>query len=301
MPRLQVPALSRKASRLITWIVALAAVAALFLLAAGLDRLELRPGQSFDPAALPRAEGGPSAGGLKLTDPFLTFMVVTAGVLFGVSLIVVLRSPADRKMVGRYALTVLILAASLGLAIGLYRRPETAAVTATPLFPGTPAPGLNHPPPSATGSTGMPVTYTPPATSGWLGFAVALLAILGLGGLVFAAWRATRMPQEEIADIARSALGDLAAGRNWEDVVVRCYADMSSALSQRRGIKRQEAMTPREFAARLEQAGFPPGAVGTLTQLFEKARYGSRHSSSADSRQAIDALQAILQAMESQP
>jgi len=144
----------------------------------------------------------------------------------------------------------------------------------------------------------VPVTYTPPATPGWLGYAVTLAVILGVGGLVYGVWRSSRVPQNEIVEIARSALGDLAAGRHWEDVVVRCYADMSRALRQQRGIERQEAMTPREFAARLEQAGFPAGAVRTLTHLFEMARYGSRQSGPAESQQAVAALEAIMQAME---
>jgi hypothetical protein len=278
--------------------VAAGAVAALFVLAAGLGGLELRPGQTFIPAGLPTTPRGPSAGGFKLPPSFLTIFLLVTAALFLFSLVVVLRSPQDRKSIGRYLVRLLVFAAIVALAVDLYRRPERVEVAVTPV-PGPPAPVAPNLEPPAVQPTGIPVPYTPPATSGWLGFGIALLVIVGAGALVYGAWRASRVPENEIVEIARSALSDLRAGHDWEDVVVRCYADMSTALSQRRGIARHEAMTPREFAARLEEAGFPAGAVRTLTRLFEKARYSSHHSSSAESQQAVDALQAIMQAMES--
>jgi hypothetical protein len=296
--RPKLPALGPRLGRLGTLALPVAAVAALFLLAASLGRLDLPPGRPFrlpERAAVPGPVG---IGGIEL--PLIVWAIILAlmGVMVLIALVVVLRSPPERKRVGRFLFWALLLAAIGTVTLGGPREPLIVAPTPTPV-PGPPAPFESQPAPPGIGPTGVPVTYTPRAAPGWLSFAVALLAVLGVSVLLFGAWRSARVPQNEIADIARAGLDDLRAGRAWEDVVVRCYADMSTALSQRRGIERQQAMTPREFAARLEKAGLPPAAVRTLTHLFERARYGGRQSGPAESQQAIDALQAIMHSIES--
>jgi hypothetical protein len=95
-------------------------------------------------------------------------------------------------------------------------------------------------------------------------------------------------------------LKDLSAGRDWDDTVIRCYARMSEAVDQERGLHRQQAMTPQEFASRLEQAGLPSEPVRRLTRLFEKARYGGRKSSREDVNEAVTCLTAILHAVGAQ-
>jgi hypothetical protein len=96
-------------------------------------------------------------------------------------------------------------------------------------------------------------------------------------------------------------LKDLSEGKDWDDTVIRCYARMSEALDKGRGLHRQQAMTPQEFASRLEQAGLPSEPIRRLTNLFEKARYGGRKSSREDVNEAVTCLNAILHAVGAQP
>ena len=51
---------------------------------------------------------------------------------------------------------------------------------------------------------------------------------------------------------------------------------MSRVLHQQRGIRRHQAMTPREFVVYLEEVGLPTEAVMRLTELFEQVRYGAK-------------------------
>jgi hypothetical protein len=219
-----------------------------------------------------------------------------AASLFLFSLIAVIRSPQERKRFVTYLGQMLVYLAIIGMVIVLYRQQEEPI--ALEEQSGAPAAAARSvsPPPAAELVTPVPVT--PPAPPGWAGYTVALLAILFVAALGVGIWRMSREPENEIVEIARSAIGELSAGRAWEDVVVRCYADMSAAVSRRRGLERPQAMTPREFVVRLEQGGLPGDAVRTLTQLFEQARYSPRQSSPADVQRAMDCLSTIVQAAE---
>ena len=104
----------------------------------------------------------------------------------------------------------------------------------------------------------------------------------------------TRKPLDEIAKIARSSLDDLSSGRNSSDVIINCYLRMSDVVSSRRQLQREIAMTPHEFALRLEQAGLPGDAVNRLTRLFEGVRYGDRKTGPKDINEAVTCLKTIL-------
>ena len=96
------------------------------------------------------------------------------------------------------------------------------------------------------------------------------------------------------AQEARQAVQTLAAGSDLKDTVLRCYRDMNRALSQQRGINRQQAMTPREFAAYLAGIGLRDEHIQRLTRLFENVRYGTYTASERDKREAVDCLNAIV-------
>jgi hypothetical protein len=106
--------------------------------------------------------------------------------------------------------------------------------------------------------------------------------------------RHAEQPLDEIARIARSSLDDLASGRNSSDVIINCYLRMSDVVSSRRQLHRDIAMTPHEFALRLERAGLPGDAVNRLTRLFEAVRYGDRKSAPKDITEAVNCLKTIL-------
>lgn len=145
--------------------------------------------------------------------------------------------------------------------------------------------------------------FEPPPVTPWLSLAVSLglaLVLVALAWTLVRWWDrrskflALQRPLEDIAKIARASLVDLEAGRAWDDVILESYHRMSQAVEKRRGLFREEAMTPSEFALRLERAGLPGDAVRRLTRLFERVRYGARTSTEAEIREASACLNAIL-------
>lgn len=163
----------------------------------------------------------------------------------------------------------------------------------------TPAPSAS---PDGTGDMLPMPEFVPPQVSPTftylISFAFALLWLAVLWGL-YRGWRkyqASRndKPLDEIARIARSSLDDLTSGRNSTDVIINCYLRMSDVVSNTRQLHRDLAMTPHEFALRLERAGLPADAVGRLTRLFEGVRYGDRKSGPKDVNEAVSCLKTIL-------
>lgn len=103
---------------------------------------------------------------------------------------------------------------------------------------------------------------------------------------------------DEIADIARTALDDLSKNKESRNVIIRSYTRMNAAVNQYRGIAREEAMTPSEYASHLEKEGLPGEAIYGLTQVFEKVRYGGQSVSSEEVKEAKQCLTSILKACE---
>ena len=103
-------------------------------------------------------------------------------------------------------------------------------------------------------------------------------------------------PLKEFSRIARALLDDLADGVEWEDVIVRSYVQMSEVVKERRGIERDEEMTPHEFASRLVDAGLPPAPVERLTRLFEFVRYSSHKAGEAEMAEAVECFNQIASA-----
>jgi hypothetical protein len=147
----------------------------------------------------------------------------------------------------------------------------------------------------------MPVFEAPqvsPAFSYLISFTFALI-LLVVVWLLYRGWQRymgfnKSRPLDEIARIARSSLHDLSSGRNSSDVIINCYLRMSDVVSNKRQLHREIAMTPHEFALRLEQAGLPGDAVNRLTRLFESVRYGDRKSGPKDVNEAVGCLKTIL-------
>jgi hypothetical protein len=147
----------------------------------------------------------------------------------------------------------------------------------------------------------MPVFAAPqvsPMFSYLISFAFALI-LLAVVWFLYRGWKRYMVlnqskPLDEIARIARSSLNDLSSGRDSSDVIINCYLRMSDVVSSKRQLHREMAMTPHEFAVRLEQAGLPGDAVTRLTRLFEGVRYGDRKSGPKDVNEAVTCLKTIL-------
>lgn len=145
-------------------------------------------------------------------------------------------------------------------------------------------------------------TFQPPEISPMLSYLVsfgfALLWIAVIWGL-YKGWKKyvalnTKKPLDEIGRIARSSLDDLSSGRDSSDVIIKCYLRMSDVVADKRQLRREIAMTPQEFALRLERSGLPADAVRRLTSLFETVRYGDRKSGPRDVNEAVSCLNTIL-------
>ena len=276
---------------------AAAVIVSLFLLSASLNSLELKRGESF---ALPTlSEAASVAPVIEFPTALFDAFLVLLGIALLVSLVMVLRSPRDRRLVLRNV-GLFLLVAAVGLLVSSHYRPEEElAMQATPQA-RAPSPVSGPSQAIEDSGTPVPVSFAPPVVPGWVRYAVTL-AIIGLAGAFgYLVWSLLHTPKEQLHEITRLALDDLFAGRDWEDVVIRCYADMSAAISRRRGVGRHQAMTPREFAVRLERIGLPPNSVSRLTRLFEQARYGSHQSTPDQVREATDCLAEIMGAMGSE-
>jgi hypothetical protein len=162
---------------------------------------------------------------------------------------------------------------------------------------------------AAAGSSQLPgaaevfIANPPP----WLVQAASLLVgALVAAALVYAALALLRQRERRKADAtalvrvarqAQQALDQIQSGADLRNTVIRCYAEMSQALRELRGIQRSQAMTAREFELALAGAGLPAVSVRSLTRMFEAVRYGPAVAGAAEERQARDSLQAILTAI----
>ncbi|HLO29322.1 MAG TPA: DUF4129 domain-containing protein [Anaerolineales bacterium] len=141
--------------------------------------------------------------------------------------------------------------------------------------------------------------HVTPLVSYLISFGIALLLIGLVWGLNhfwsrYRAWWSDPKPLDALAAIARSSLGDLSAGVNSGDVIINCYLRMSEVVADKRKLRRYDAMTPHEFALRLEQAGLPGEAVRSLTRLFEGVRYGDHRSGPKETKEAVACLTTIM-------
>jgi hypothetical protein len=287
-------------TRHLTLLVAVLAIAALFLLASSLNNLEIGPGERL---ILPtQQEVVPEIYGRHHWDGavFFRILIFLALTLFLVSLVVVIRSAENRKRAIKLIVQNMLMLAGFVLMIALLSNiynPEVEDEDTTPA--GT---FFLIPPPTTTDEQepAKPVEYSPPPQPSGLIFIITLLLILAAGASAYWFWRLKHPQKQQLHKIARKALDDLAmsGSRDWQDIVIRCYADMSSTVSQRMELQRNKSMTPAEFSSRLEKAGLPSKPVHNLTHLFEKARYGSQQSSTGDVQEAMACLSAILQAVE---
>jgi hypothetical protein len=277
------------------WIVLLAilGLGALTVLATSLDHVPFNEAERFgsnEPMQLPPISLRPVTDAMA-DIPLWKQLVVWGLVTLMVVLIGMLFSPEMRKRLLRLFLrTSLIVLATFFLLKNYGDRlfgfqtfagsggPEDAAIA-------QPIPEFQPP-------------QISPVVSYLVSFAFALLWLVVMW-VLYQGWKKyvalnTKKPLDEIAHIARASLRDLNSGRDTSDVIINCYLRMSDVVADKRKLQRGIAVTPHEFALRLEHAGLPGDAVRRLTRLFEMVRYGDRRSAPKDVSEAVNCLNTIL-------
>ena len=265
---------------------------AVVLLAAGLSSVEMNPGQPFY-AVFPRSDPSSSLPFIQdnSMQSLLRLLIAASFVLTPVAIIFIILNPEARQRIIRNAVTLFFMTAALFII--LQRLGPIMENLQGVAEAGAPMAGDDAPPIlAAPGFVTSPPQWVTIALT-----AAVLMIVLGLGAYI---WHRTRpregAPLEMLALEAQEAIREIQQGSDLKDTVMRCYLDMSRILSEERGIRRDEAMTPREFERRLRSTGLPSAPIERLTRLFETVRYGAQTPGSEEEQEAINCLTAIAEA-----
>jgi hypothetical protein len=275
-------------------LIAALGLASLLVVSIGLPELAFRPGRPVGRAESATVQLAVRETMDRLEDVLWWEQLILWGILFLLVLLAgMLMTPEGRRRLMRSFLRL----AAFFWAVQYIMEHNGDLLTQLTL--GLEASGVS----AAAGDGGPPPVFEAPQISPGLIAVVSLALAVGLT-LAFTAarrwwdrtqaFRRMRPQNESLAEIARASLTDLSTGRALEDVILECYARMSRTVEMRRGLSRQESMTPGEFAARLERAGLPGEAVQGLTGLFERVRYGGHPTTPAEKSRAVECLNSIL-------
>jgi hypothetical protein len=279
------------------WIILLAVLAlgALAVLASGMDQIPFHEAQQYSQKEAASVEEGVSANdvieawtSIPLWKQVALWILI--GILFIITAIMMTPEMRKRMLLFFFRLTVTMIAIyyylknyGAHLLSALNVNGLASAEGGTPVD-AIPAPVFEPPPPSST------VSYL-------ISFVFALLFILAIW-YIYRAWKKylaiNTSSLKEIASIARTSLREISSGRDSSDVIINCYLRMADVVADKRQLRREIAMTPQEFALRLERAGLPGDAVQRLTRLFEAVRYGDRKSGPREVNEAVGCLNTIL-------
>lgn len=278
------------------WIALLAVLAlgALTVLAVSLDDVSFEKGQQFGSS---EATPAPAVSMQEMTNAWEqipAWKIILLWTVLGLLVILIglLLSPQERKRIFLIFVRMVLIFYTLLYILQNYgdkflfllETPAVAGAQQADAVNVQPAPEFQ--PPQIT-----------PLISYLISFGFALL-ILVIAWLLYRGWKkyfgSSHRPLSEIANIARSSIRDLNAGRDTSDVIVNCYLRMSDVVADKQKLQREAAMTPHEFSLRLERAGLPGDAVRRLTRLFEMVRYGDKRSAPKDVSEAVNCLNTIL-------
>ena len=271
--------------------LAMLSILLLVMLAASLDNVAFEPAQRF--FAINETRGSFWEWTRSIGEPAdltLGEVMLVAGSLLPIFVFLLLiLSPEARKRFIKIMLRVGVTAWAIYYVLTRGILPEGLFIQAQNADLENASQAVQTPPP-----------YTPPVIPNLVLYLVSLLAMLAIvagGFFLYRLLQPSRSPLRSLANAAHSALRDLSSGRRWDDTVITCYMRMNTAVGEHRGLFRQSAMTPAEFAHRLEASGLPSDPVRRLTRLFEKARYSQHATSEEDVNEAIACLSSILNAV----
>ncbi len=280
-------------------LVSIIVLAALFLLAAGISQVQFAPGSlatfGFGPTPTP-SQVSPAIQNDSMLE-ILRIAYIVGIILLPILIITLIVSKRARKQFLRSLIGVLPFILLLFVFKKMTEQAGKPTAEPAPVSPPG-APNLAN--------AGKLITITAAAPPAWLivgatvGVAIIITAIIA--GIAWYFLQRNRKEENSlglIANEAQNALDSLKSGGDLKNVVIRCYYQMNEILKLERGIRRDEAMTPREFEARLTSAGMPGSAVRELTRLFEEVRYGLHSPGLEDEVAAVASLTAIVDACKS--
>jgi hypothetical protein len=276
------------------WVIFLAvgAFVGLIVLASGLGEMEFQPmfstglQRETNPFDFSRFETG-SGGEL--------FRYLIPGLLLLMYLLMLGR-PQPQKSSSLLSALMRALAFILFFVLVFSRMAKEGGFLSEEALEGLPVPGA--------GDVQLQEFVPPEITTGWA-FWITSVLILVFGVVivffvnrVFDRFYKPAQDVDQIAEIARNALNDLSNAKTTKNVIIRCYLDMNNAVGEKRGLVREAAMTPAEFAIRLKGMGLPTDALHGLTEVFERVRYGGQNVSPEEIKEAKRCLTSILKACE---
>jgi hypothetical protein len=267
----------------------------LIVLAAGLSRLELQPGERF---SLPTSAPVDIADteGTGWVDTVLLIVRVTLGLsllvmpLYIAYLIIFRHARRDlvlllSQIAIMAALLLLFMRVSMTKQLEEELEAEIGGGWGEEILPAPPLAEFIANPPN------------------WVVDIVGIVLALVITGIVatFLLNRKARTDApgsiSRLAEEAEEAIQDLYAGKDLRQTIIRCYHDMSLVLVREQAITRSSGMTTQEFELILKEKGLPEQPVHELTSLFEDVRYGDISPGEIEETRAIASLSAIVAAI----
>ncbi len=274
------------------------AIMALVLLAGGLSRMPLAPGEALPIGAFLAtfAPSGSASPGPAFLTAIRIILVLFFWIVTPIIIIALVVSREFRRWFIRRIPAYLVFALILYVLLRFLR--EMMLANRGQPIDAAPAVGEQPPPIASPGFPSVPEFVNQPPQ--WLMLLITLVIVAVIAGLIWLLWPRKRdrhaiTALDLLTDEAQSTLDDLRAGADVRDTVLRCYAEMSRVLREARGVRRGEGVTAREFEQQLRGAGMGDEHIQRLTRLFERVRYGGRASSERDAREAEDCLFALVQ------
>lgn len=278
------------------WILIAAAVAivALFLLSSSLSTVEFRPGKPFPWGLLGMGSDEiPPTPEIGEMVSLVTIIRIVMLVLLLLTLVYMIFTKEGRRRAVRVLIQLLLF--MLLMSIVIERQASMPAAPEIGMADLSPLEEMQFEPPPEF----VPGDMQDLTTLLSLGLAVVLTIVIVTALYIF--WRRRRLEQDdtltELARGAQEAIDDIQAGGNLRNAVIRCYAEMSRIISEKRNIERGSTMTSHEFEEQLVKAGLPKAPVYELTHLFEDARYGNRDPGPAEEQRAVACLSSIVTAV----
>jgi hypothetical protein len=273
----------------------------LFILAAGLTGLELKPGRIFDfQGSAPIAGMRPVESGADFWATFLRGFVSLVAIITPIYIIYMLLDPKRRKRL----LSDLIIYAFFILAFILLQNYLSKRTAEEQLLIPTPTGNANFS--QENGPTGEQVNFDAQPSELIISTAGILIGIVLAAAAVFAWWlffyklRPQPHVLAKVASEAEETLESILSGKDLRETILLCYRKMTEVVVKNRGIPREASVTPHEFEQTLIEKGLPAASVRDLTHLFEDVRYGDLRADEESRRRATLALRTVIAACRKQ-